>query len=141
MVAGGSNGDYVRVSCDGQVIGQRVKLMLNGLSRLKGLLGTRRLPEGSGALLAPCRSVHMFGMLYSVDVLFLDRQQRVVNVKRNLRPFAFALGGPGSYSTIELPAASLDKVSVAAGDTITLERCNQVERSDPVALSQEKSLD
>lgn len=94
--------------------------MLNSLSRLKGLLGTRELPCGAGALLAPCSSVHMIGMLYSIDVLFLDRDQRIVNFKSNVKPFSVALGGPQAYSAIELPASSLKGKSFATGDKVSL---------------------
>ena len=42
--------------------------------RLRGLLGTREWPEGNALLISPCNSVHMFGMKYCLDVLFVDQQ-------------------------------------------------------------------
>jgi len=118
-----NNGDYVRISCGEHVLGHRVKLMLNWLSRFKGLLGTRQLPQGAGAWLAPCSSVHMIGMLYSIDVLFLDRDQRIVNFKSNVKPFSIAIGGPKTFSTIELPASSLQGKSITTGDKVSLVQC------------------
>ena len=49
-------------------------------TRMRGLLGRRGLAEGEGLLLQPAGSIHTFFMRFPIDVVFLDREQRVVRV-------------------------------------------------------------
>ena len=52
--------------------------------RIAGLLVPR--PEGCVLLLAPCRSVHTFGMAGSLDLAFVDREGRVAKAIRAVPP-------------------------------------------------------
>lgn len=55
-------------------------------SRARGLLGRPPLPRDEGLLLVPCRSVHMFGMRFPIDVAFVTGTGRVVGVYHALQP-------------------------------------------------------
>lgn len=44
------------------------------------------LPSEVGLLLAPCRSVHTFGMRFPLDLIWLDREGRVVRVDARVPP-------------------------------------------------------
>jgi hypothetical protein len=46
----------------GTVLGERVALAASWWARLRGLLGRPEPKPGEGLVLAPCRSVHMYGM-------------------------------------------------------------------------------
>ncbi|MEU6483205.1 DUF192 domain-containing protein [Streptomyces sp. NPDC046887] len=48
-------------------------------SRRRGLLGRDGI-EGAAMLLTPCGSVHTFGMGFAIDVAYLDRGLRVLDV-------------------------------------------------------------
>jgi uncharacterized membrane protein (UPF0127 family) len=50
--------------------------------RMRGLIGARALGPHHAMLLERCRSVHTFGMRFPIDVVFLDRDHRVVDVCR-----------------------------------------------------------
>lgn len=115
------DGDIISVGCDDQIIASRVKVAKSFLSRSVGLLGTRRLPASHGLLLAPCGSVHMIGMIYSLDVLFLDKAWKVVAMKKSLKPFGLALGGKHACMTLEMPAQTLCTTSLRVGDQIEYE--------------------
>ena len=41
---------------------------------------------GPGLVIPRCRSVHTFGMRFHLDVLFLDGEQRVIEIHRDLAP-------------------------------------------------------
>lgn len=58
----------------------------NFFSRARGLLG-RRLRNDQGMLIEPCASVHTFGMSHPIDVLYLDRNNRIVKIVERLRPW------------------------------------------------------
>lgn len=52
--------------------------------RIAGLLVSR--PDGCVLLLAPCKSVHTFGMASPLDLAFVDREGRVVKTVRAVPP-------------------------------------------------------
>ena len=58
-------------------------------SRLVGLLGTTRqwARPGKGLWIVPSHGVHTIGMLYALDLIFLNRHLVVVDVEEHVRPF------------------------------------------------------
>ena len=56
-------------------------------SRLRGLLFSRSLPVDEGLLLRNCSGVHMLGMLYAIDVIYLDENGGILKLVERLRPF------------------------------------------------------
>jgi len=87
-------------------------------SRFKGLQLRSHLPNGSGLLLVPCPSIHTFFMRFPIDVVLLDRQGKVVAVRRGVRPWRVVFPVSGSYATLELPAGT---ASVEVGATLRLD--------------------
>lgn len=87
-------------------------------ARFKGLLGKRSLPTGEGLLIKPCNSVHTFGMQFSIDVVFLDKEMRVVGLAKTLRPNRISRIYSSASSVIELPAGTIDAADTATGDHI-----------------------
>lgn len=85
--------------------------------RLRGLLGRPPLRSGQGLLIEPCNSVHTLAMTYPLDLLFLDRSNRVLGWREQLRPWR-AAGWRGARSTLELPAGSLAAIAPVTGETL-----------------------
>jgi len=83
-----------------------------------GLLGRAGLPAGAALWIVPCPSIHMFGMRFALDLLFLDASLRVVKVVRHVRPWRMASGGPGAHSVVELATGWLAEDAVAPGDQL-----------------------
>jgi hypothetical protein len=54
-------------------------------ARLRGLLGHRH-PPPFALRLAPCRSVHTFGMRFALDLHWLDAGGRAIRVDRGVEP-------------------------------------------------------
>ncbi len=88
-------------------------------ARMRGLLGRRNLPSGEGLLLRPASSVHTFFMRFPIDVVFLDRDLRVLSVAPHLRPWRTA-GRRGACAALELPAGECARRRVEAGDRLVL---------------------
>lgn len=55
-------------------------------TRGRGLAGVDALPAGHALRLAPCRSVHTFGMRFALDLVWLARDGRVLRVDRAVAP-------------------------------------------------------
>lgn len=88
---------------------------------MRGLLGRKELEPGSGMLLTPEPSVHMFFMRFAIDAVFLDRDQKIVGVRHDLRPWRVA-GARGARATLELPAGTAAAAGIEVGDELVLER-------------------
>lgn len=87
--------------------------------RLRGLLG-RTLKEDDGLLITPCNSVHMFGMRYAIDVVYLNKQNTVIKIVKNLRPWQFSACGK-AYKVIELSTKNNNTQTLKVGDNLIIE--------------------
>jgi len=104
----------------GTELAAEVGLATSMWARFWGLMGRRALPQGHGLLLRPSSSVHMFFMRFPIDVIFLDRENRVVRIVPALKPWRMALGGRGAHSALELNAGAAEAAGLEVGDTLTL---------------------
>jgi uncharacterized membrane protein (UPF0127 family) len=101
-------------------IDDRVQLTVQratGLARLTGLL-RRPLPKHRQALCIPrCRSVHTFGMHAAIDVVFIDREQRVSRTT-TVKPRRVATCRTAN-SVIELRAGEAQRLGIRPGSKFT----------------------
>jgi uncharacterized membrane protein (UPF0127 family) len=100
----------------GGLLGDRVGVADTMWRRVRGFLGRSRPSTGDGLLLSPCRAVHMYGVSYSLDVLFLDRHGEVIAVYPGLAPWKRTSWYRRAMYALELPAGTVDATSTAAGD-------------------------
>src|ERR1700689_5243470 len=92
-------------------------------SRLRGLMGkdAASFPAGDGLWIIPSRGVHTLAMRFPIDVLYLDRDQHVVHVEENLKPWRVAKVSMRTVSVLELPENTLKSSGTAVGDEIEIE--------------------
>jgi hypothetical protein len=88
--------------------------------RLVGLLGRRSLAPGEALLLDPCTSVHTAFMRFTIDVVYLDGERRVLKVVPNLRPFRVSAVLRARAAVIELPAGTIAATNTQPGDQLEL---------------------
>lgn len=93
------------------------------LARLRGLLLTpaRAFIPGRGLWITPSKGVHMLGMRYAIDAVYLDQHQRVVHLHPQLRPWRLAALRPDASSVLELPAGTVAATATQLGDHITIQ--------------------
>jgi uncharacterized protein len=72
-------------------------------SRLLGLALISRDRVGPGLLIPRCRSVHTFGMRFRLDLIFLDDEERVIEIRRDVPPGRIARCAEAS-SVLEVPS-------------------------------------
>jgi uncharacterized protein len=90
------------------------------LTRLRGLLGRRELPRDEGLLINPCSSIHTWFMRFPIDVVFLDRDLRVVRVAADVGPWRLRWGR-GARQVLELAAGEAAARGIGVGDRLELE--------------------
>lgn len=105
----------------GKLLASKVVSADTWLKRLKGLLGSDQLPSRTALWLLPCKGIHTIGMKYAIDVLFIDRKNRVKKVSINLPPYRICRAGKGTHSVIELPAGSVQQAEIKRGDKILIQ--------------------
>jgi len=96
---------------NGAIVVEFVEQACGMPARMKGLLGRRELKPGRAMLLSPCNSIHTFFMCFSLDVLFLDGENNIIKVVRNLKPWQMAFGGPYARSVLEMSAGWLPNIT------------------------------
>lgn len=93
-------------------------------TRLIGLLGKTKswCRPGRGLWIVPSRGVHTLGMLFPIDVIFLDSQHHVLFVEEHIRPFSISRVSLKAKSVLELPAYTAYRTGTKAGDLLEIRR-------------------
>ena len=92
------------------------------LGRLVGLLGkTKRWAHfGAGLWIVPSQGVHTIGMLFPIDVVFLNKDKEVVHVEEHLRPFRISKVSFKAASVLELPPHTIYRTGTQVGDRLEI---------------------
>jgi uncharacterized membrane protein (UPF0127 family) len=62
-----------------------------------------------------CKSVHTFFMCFNLDVIFLDRDNRVIKIVKQLKPFRIVLPVKNAVSIVEIPSNIVENVNSLLG--------------------------
>lgn len=100
-----------------KIVVQQLWLADTFFLRLQGLLSMNKLQPGQGLLIRPCNSVHMFGMCYAIDVLFLDTTCQVLRVVTQLPPWHMAWCLCAAQ-VLELPAGTSQLLDIQVGQQL-----------------------
>jgi len=98
----------------GAVVCERCVVADRPLSRMRGLLGRSALGRDEGILLRPCSSIHTFFMRFPIDVVFCDRDLRVLAVAADVGPWRVR-AKRGARVAVELAAGEAERRGVHAG--------------------------
>ena len=92
----------------------------------KGLLGRDSLEPDSGLLFdngrfTPFMWMHMFFMRFAIDIVFLDRNGKVLKINRSLKPWCVSSIVFGARQALELSSGAAARSSTQPGDRIIFE--------------------
>jgi uncharacterized membrane protein (UPF0127 family) len=92
------------------------------MRRLIGLLGKtpRWSRAGRGLWIIPSCGVHTIGMLFPIDLVFIDRDCRVVGTQEFVRPFRISRVCLKATSVLEFPAYTIHRSGTEIGDTLEI---------------------
>jgi hypothetical protein len=88
-------------------------------ARNKGLLGRERLAPGEGLWISPCEAVHTFWMRFSIDLVYLDRKDRIKKLRGEVRPWRLS-ACLTAHSVLELPSGTIRDTRTQLGDTLEI---------------------
>ncbi len=116
----------------------KVKVADSILGRLIGLLGRRSLQPDRGVWIVPANAIHTIGMLFSFDLVLIDKDFKVVGLRELVRPFRVTWPERHAESVLELPAHTIFRSRTQIGDQLLIER---YEARKPVPASISGKLD
>ena len=102
----------------GTVIATNVAWAHTALTCLKGLLGTRSLDVEAGIWLKPCKSIHTLGMVYPIDVVFLDQEHHICRLVHAVSPLRFCFAPRQTRSVLELSAGRIQQTDLQMDDCL-----------------------
>jgi uncharacterized membrane protein (UPF0127 family) len=88
--------------------------------RRTGLLKHQRLEPGAGLWITPCESVHTFFMKFAIDLVYLDRQNKVRKVRHAVSPWRLS-ACLTAHSILELPSGTASQTGTQPGDQLSIE--------------------
>src|ERR1035441_9844958 len=103
------------------VLGERVSVAATTVRRMVGLLGKDRLEPGTGLLIMPSQAIHTVAMHFAIDVVFLDRDCRVVFLRRAMPPFRMTGLHWKAHCVLELPVGVIAATSTTVGDQLAIQ--------------------
>jgi uncharacterized protein len=75
-----------RISAQGTPLALDLCLATGMFDRMKGWMGRRSIAERDALLIRPCNSVHTWFMHVPIDVVFVDREYRILGIRDHVRP-------------------------------------------------------
>lgn len=100
------------------ILAEEVFLADTPLKRIKGLLGRKDFPAGQALIIRPCNSIHTFFMRFPIDVLFVTKDDQVLQAISSLKPFRITKIYFQAHYVIELPSGTLQNSVTSQGDLL-----------------------
>ena len=105
----------------GTVLAEAADVADTSAKRRTGLLRHSSLEPGSGLWIAPCESVHSFGMKFAIDLVYIDRKKKVRKVRKEMVPRRLS-ACLTAHSVLELPVGAIDSSRTEPGDQLEFEK-------------------
>jgi uncharacterized membrane protein (UPF0127 family) len=99
------------------VIELKVK-KLSGLSKISGLLG---VDKAYPVFFKTRFGIHTFGLRFPIDVIVLNKDNKVVRIKEDLQPNKIFIWNPKHDKVLELPAGKIKKLIIKFGERIKIQ--------------------
>lgn len=96
-------------------------------SRLKGLIGKLKLKLDEGLWVVPSQGVHTVGVLFPLDLIYLDENQKVIHAIEHFPRFRIAPLRIQAASVLELPTHTIYSSQTQAGDQLIICSVDEIE--------------
>jgi len=98
------------------------KNLISVFSKAKGLMFSKKITDIGYIFEFPHSRIidlHMFFVFFPIDILFLDDNKKVVEIKENLKPFSIYVSKKKASYVIELPNNIIKETKTKLGDLIS----------------------
>jgi uncharacterized protein len=90
------------------------------LTRLKGLIGKLTLGVDEGLWIVPSRGIHTLGVLFPLDLVYLDENNQVLHVVESFPTFRISPLITQAASVLELPTHTIYSSQTQPGDQLVI---------------------
>ena len=104
-----------------ELISQKILAADTFFTRLIGLMFRKTLAPFDGLFLTQCSSIHTFFMRFPIDVVCLDRENRLTAVRHEMKPCRFYAPRRGTCAMLELQPGFTEKLDLKPGDIFVIE--------------------
>lgn len=111
---------YVRNATTHSIIARNVRRVWGPWERVAGFIGRARVRPDEGLWFDRCWAVHTVGVRVPLDILFLDRDGRIVEIAAGVPPSRWAVTCAGAFSVVEFGAGAVAANRARVGDQIIL---------------------
>lgn len=101
------------------VLATSLEVANSGSTRSKGLLGRARLAPGEGLWILPCEAVHTFFMQFPIDLVYLDRKNRIRKIRNAVPPWRLS-ACLTAHSVLELVPGTIRDTLTQPGDRLEI---------------------
>lgn len=108
-------------STQNNLIADDVKVAENFFTRSIGLLLRQKLFANEGLIIKPCCSIHTFFMRFKIDVLFVNKEKKIIALYENVKPYRILPIHPTSHYVIELAAGCIFSKNIKKGNVVSCE--------------------
>lgn len=105
-----------------------VKAADTTFSRLKGLIGKLKLRSDEGLWVVPSQGVHTIGLLFPLDLIYLDENYHVIHLVEHIPSFRIGPFKAHAQSVLELPTHTIYSSNTQTGDQLVICRPEELER-------------
>jgi uncharacterized membrane protein (UPF0127 family) len=102
------------------VIGDNIGIADNFFTRFRGLMLKKSLPENTGLMIYPCNSIHMFFMYFPLDILFVDKNDNIVDYLENFEINKVSKIYSKARYVVELPAGTIKSKNIQKNQKILI---------------------
>jgi uncharacterized membrane protein (UPF0127 family) len=96
-------------------------------ARLKGLIGRLKMRSDEGLWVVPSSGVHTWGVLFPLDLIYLDENLRVLYVREHFPRFKVAPLRIRAASVLELPTHTIYSSQTQPGDQLVICAADEME--------------
>jgi uncharacterized protein len=89
--------------------------------RLRGLLGAAPLQKEEGLVLVGEKSIHTLFMGFPIDVVYVDKDYRVIRADVNMVPYRLGPFLSRSAYVLEMPVGTITSTNTQVGDLLRFE--------------------
>ena len=111
----------VRNSTRDTVLGDAIEIADTSDKRRTGLLKHKGLGAGEGLWIVPCESVHTFFMKFAIDLVYVDRKNRVRKVRHAVPAWRLS-ACLSAHSILELPPGTARETGTQPGDELVFDK-------------------
>lgn len=90
------------------------------MEKCKGLIPFKGLSPEEGLLIPGCRSIHTFLMRFSIDCYFLNEENKVLKIVRNVEPCRMSFGAWGTEHVLEVSSESGKTLNIDLNDLLEI---------------------